>query len=135
MTTILIAEDDPLLRRMLADALSARGVRVVEAANGEEAVHAALERRPDLAILDLVMPTMDGLEAIKFLRAECPGLKIVALSGGGRNRSLDILKLADRLGADACLAKPFTPRQLMQLLTEKFGVTFGAPQIPQPTRT
>jgi CheY-like chemotaxis protein len=135
MATILIAEDDPLLRRMLAEVLGARGVRVVEASNGEEAVHAALERRPDVALLDLVMPTMDGLEAIKFLRAECPGLKIVALSGGGRNRSLDILKLADRLGADACLAKPFTPKQLIQLLTDRFGLPLDGPPIPQPTRT
>jgi CheY-like chemotaxis protein len=108
---------------------------VVEAGNGDEAIQAALERRPDVALLDLVMPTMDGLEAIKFLRSECPSLKIVALSGGGRNRSLDILELADRLGADASLAKPFTPKQLMQFLTEKFGLVFAAPQIPQPTRT
>jgi two-component system response regulator CpxR len=135
MATILIADDDPLLRRMLAEALSATGARVMEAANGEEAIHIAMSSKLDIALLDLVMPNVDGLEAIRTLRIECPDLKIVALSGGGRNRNLDILSLAGRMGADACLAKPFTPRQLMQLLATKFGIGLARPTISQPTRT
>jgi CheY-like chemotaxis protein len=127
MTTVLIAEDDPLLRRTLAVVLRARGMRVLEAANGEEAINLAMHRHPDIALMDLVMPKVDGLEAIKLLRAQCPDLKIVALSGGGRNRYLDILTLADRLGAHACLAKPFTPKQLIELLETKFALGPAAP--------
>jgi CheY-like chemotaxis protein len=68
------------------------------------------------------MPNLDGLDAIKRLRAELPAIGIVALSGGGRIRNLDILELAGRLGADAVLAKPFRPRQLIALLAETFGL-------------
>lgn len=120
MAVILIADDDPLLRRTMVDILSAMA-EVIEAADGAEAVRLAIERRPDVALIDLVMPTLDGLDAIKRIRAECPGLKIIAVSGGGRNRFLDILQLADRLGADAVLAKPFSPRQLVDLLEAQLG--------------
>jgi len=120
MTAILIADDDPLLRRLLADVLAVTGASVIEATNGEEAIQLALRLGPDIALIDLVMPNIDGLEVIKRLRVECPELKIVALSGGGRNRYMDILTLANRLGADACLAKPFTPKQLVELLRSKF---------------
>jgi len=122
MPTILIADDDPLVRRMLCDVLTARGARIIEAASGEEAINLALRVRPEIALIDLVMPNLDGLEAIKVLRAEYPKLKIVALSGGGRNRFLDIVNLADRLGADAVLAKPFSPKQLLDLLETQAGL-------------
>lgn len=135
MTTVLIADDDPLMRRMLADVLATTGARVIEAANGEEAIRIALERRPDIVLMDLVMPDVDGLEAIKVLRSQYPGLKIVALSGGGRNRYLDILGLADKLGADATLAKPFTPKQLIKLLHDKFGFGGAPAPVPQQPRT
>ncbi len=120
MAVILIADDDPLLRRTLADILG--GVcEVIEATDGAEAIKLCVERRPDVAVIDLVMPQLDGLDAIRRLRAECPGLKIVAVSGGGRNRYLDILELADRLGADAGLAKPFSPRQLLGVIAAQLG--------------
>jgi CheY-like chemotaxis protein len=115
MALILIADDDPLLRRTLVDMLGA-AADVIEAADGAEAVRLAVERQPDVALIDLVMPKLDGLDAIRRLRTTCPDLKIIAISGGGRNRYLDILDLADRLGADAVLAKPFSPRQLLQLI-------------------
>ncbi len=134
MAVILIADDDPLLRRTLVEIVEG-ACEVVEAADGAEAVRLALERRPDLALIDLVMPRLDGLDAIRKLRAECPGTKIVAISGGGRNRYLDILELADKLGADAVLAKPFSPRQLFQLINAQLGEIWtvdsppgGAPQ-------
>jgi CheY-like chemotaxis protein len=107
---------------MLSDVLKATGARVIEAASGEEAIYLALRKRPEIALLDLVMPNVDGLEAIKVLRAEFPEMKIVALSGGGRNRFHDILNLADRLGANAVLAKPFSPEELLELLQTRIGM-------------
>jgi CheY-like chemotaxis protein len=120
MALILVADDDPLLRRTLTDILGS-AFDVIEASDGDEAVRLCVERRPDVAVLDLVMPRLDGLDAIRKIRAECPGIRIVAVSGGGRNRYLDILAVADQLGADAVLPKPFSPRQLLLLLNEQLG--------------
>ncbi len=122
--TILIADDDPLLRRTLSDILRA-AAEVIEAADGAEALRLCIERRPDVAVIDLVMPRLDGLETIRRLRVECPGLRIIAVSGGGRNRYTDILELADRLGADAVLAKPFSPRQLLGVIGAQLGDTWA----------
>ena len=121
MGTIIVADDDPLVRRTICDILTAKGAKVLEAADGEEAMRLALIGTPDILLIDLVMPKMDGLETIKRLRAERPALKIIALSGGGRNRYLDILDLADRLGANAVLAKPFAPKQLLALIAQQLA--------------
>ena len=116
MQTVLIADDDPLLRHMLRQVFTMAGLRVIEAANGEQAIRSAVADGPDVAVIDLIMPVVDGIEAIGFLRTKMPTLKILAISGGGRARHLDILSLARRMGADVVLEKPFSNQKIVEIV-------------------
>lgn len=101
--SILVAEDNSDSRGALRALLEAYGFDVIEAENGEEAVRKALEARPDLVLMDIMMPEMDGLEATKRLRAmpEVESIPILALTAmaGSRNPALDA-------GCDDYLTKP-----------------------------
>jgi DNA-binding NarL/FixJ family response regulator len=86
---IVIADDHSLFRESLRTLLEARGHEVVgEAANGREAVFRAREKKPDLVLMDLAMPVLDGLSAIKILAAENPEIKVVALTASEDDHSL-----------------------------------------------
>jgi len=86
---IVIADDHSLFRESLRTLLEARGHEVIgEAANGREAVVRAREKKPDLVLMDLAMPVLDGLSAIKILAAEQPEVKVVALTASEDDRSL-----------------------------------------------
>lgn len=103
---ILIAEDYDDTRNLIRMLLQAKGHRVAEAANGLEAVEAAARERPDLILMDLNMPVMDGIEATRCLRArpEMAGVPVVAVTahcGDG-----DWEQKARAAGCDECVAKP-----------------------------
>ena len=85
MKTILTVDDSPSIRQMLAYVLSSNGYRVIEAGDGEEGLTLARKHRPDMIMLDIGLPTMDGLELIQILRRETrvPGR---AASGSRRHR-------------------------------------------------
>jgi len=86
---IVIADDHSLFRESLRTLLEARGHQVIgEAANGREAVVRAREKKPDLVLMDLSMPVLDGLSAIKILAAEQPDVKVVALTASEDDHSL-----------------------------------------------
>ncbi|HEX9800943.1 MAG TPA: response regulator transcription factor [Thermoanaerobaculia bacterium] len=86
---IVIADDHSLFRESLRTLLEARGHEVIgEAANGREAVVRAREKKPDLVLMDLAMPVLDGLSAIKILAAENPEIKVVALTASEDDHSL-----------------------------------------------
>ncbi len=113
---VLVADDDAQLRLMLRHVLARAGYRVAEAGDGNEAL-ALLERAPcDLALIDLVMPNKEGLETILDIRRRFPEVKILAMSGGARLHAEDPLKLARDCGADAVMAKPFLPAELLAML-------------------
>lgn len=107
--TILIADDDPNIRQLLVFALGKAGLDTIEAADGEAALNAALSHAPDLVVLDINMPRMDGLEVCRRLRAEgdCP---ILFLSS--RDDEIDRV-LGIELGADDYVVKPFSPREVV----------------------
>jgi CheY-like chemotaxis protein len=113
MTRILLIDDDPLLRVTLAAALSAAGHVVVEAENGVEGVAEARRHRPDLVVVDIIMPEQDGIETLVRLRTSDPDLPVLAI-GGGRARAADFLSLATSFGATATLAKPCAPEVLVE---------------------
>lgn len=110
---ILIVEDDENVRRFLRLCLSAQGYAVEEAANGQEGLARARERRPDLIISEGLMPVMDGFQLLKALKAD-PGLSSIpfiflsAVFTGQRE-----LDLAYSLGADAFLVKPQKPEAIL----------------------
>lgn len=107
--TLLVVDDDPQIRRLLARNLTAEGFDVVLASHGEEALYQASLRDPQLVILDLAMPVMGGIEAIKRLR-EWYGRPILILSATDEERQK--IRALD-LGADDYLTKPFSPGELV----------------------
>ncbi len=106
--TILVVEDEPTLRETLVDALEADGFRVVAAADGREALTRFREERPDLVLLDLMLPELSGIEVTRIIRAES-GTPIVMLTA--KDSELDKV-VGLELGADDYVTKPFSLREL-----------------------
>ncbi len=106
--TILVVDDDQGLRELVRISLEHEGYRVIQAANGLECVSAVREQQPDLVILDVMMPEMDGLEACSRLRefSRVPVLMLTA-----KVQSIDIITGLDK-GADDYLIKPFNMDEL-----------------------
>ena len=115
--TILICEDDDNLRQLIRVVLGP-GYHIVEAGDGDEALVLAGEHRPDLIILDLMMPRMSGLDVLQQLRANAAtdGMHILVMSAWP-----DAVEAARAAGADAFLQKPFEPDALTALVEEALG--------------
>src|SRR5919197_449338 len=109
MPTILIADDDPTLRALLHQTLAEEGYRVLTAADGQEALAQVRAHRPDLLVLDWLMPGLSGLEVARQLRAAA-GLPILMLTA--RNALEDRVAGLDS-GADDYLVKPFDLAELL----------------------
>ncbi len=108
--TILLVEDDPSISRGLSMNLHLEGFRIVAASNGEDALRLAQSQRPDLIVLDLMLPKMDGLSVIRELRAHSEDVPIVVLSAKG-DEADKVLALS--LGADDYVTKPFGLAELI----------------------
>jgi CheY-like chemotaxis protein len=110
-TTILLAEDHPDSREALGALLEAFGGRVILAANGLEAVELARRSRPDLILMDIMMPTLDGLEATRRLRGfpETRGIPIITLTALDQAR-----EVALKAGANDFISKPINSRDLFR---------------------
>lgn len=119
MPRILIADDDGDLCEMLKLVLERANYEVDLAANGEEAIQ-AYERHPaNVLITDLFMPGRDGLETVQFFRARHPGVRIIAISGGGYSgQKTDHLSVARTAGADLSFRKPFDVARLLEGVRE-----------------
>ena len=105
---VLVADDEPRITRLVAMSLADDGFRVETALGGEEALRKATETKPDIVLLDIVMPDIDGIEVMRRLREWRP-VPVILLTAKGstadRARGLD-------LGADDYVAKPFHPDEL-----------------------
>jgi CheY-like chemotaxis protein len=112
MFRVLVADDDPEIRGEIADFLRSTGYPVIEAEDGGEALERLSGGGFDLAILDVVMPRINGIEAIIEVQQRVPATRIIAISGDGVGRG-GALTIADKLGVRT-LAKPFGPRELRQ---------------------
>jgi CheY-like chemotaxis protein len=110
---VLVIDNDEQLRSTLCSALIAAGHEVAAAANGNQALHVLDTRAVDIAVVDIVMPDRTGLEILGELKTYYPDVRILAISGNGRDDRPDFLGLARRMGADASLAMPFLPRELI----------------------
>lgn len=113
MAVVMVIDDDAALRRMIGRALGKDGHDVVEAENGADALALLEEHRPALVITDILMPKTEGIETINKVKERFPGVKIIAMSGGGMSRNLMFLDIARAIGAEETLAKPFRPTQLV----------------------
>ena len=105
---VLVADDEPRITKLVAISLSEDGFRVITASNGEEALRKAEEYRPDVVLLDIVMPDIDGIEVMGQLR-EGRAVPVILLTAKGS--TADKAKGLD-LGADDYIAKPFHPDEL-----------------------
>jgi DNA-binding response OmpR family regulator len=113
MARIILIEDCNNLRRIFKKTLEYEGHEVFDAQDGKAAEKLYRERCPDLVITDIVMPNKDGIETIIELRRDFPGVKILAISGGGRIGSQQYLNMAKSLGAHDILGKPFKQKDLV----------------------
>jgi two-component system, OmpR family, KDP operon response regulator KdpE len=122
--SVLLVEDDPQIRRFLRAVLPAHGYRLLEAATGSEGLREAAMRTPELILLDLGLPDVDGLEVTRRLREWCT-TPIVVLSARGLER--DKVAALDA-GADDYLTKPFGVEELLARLRVALRHASGIPQ-------
>ena len=122
MKTILLIDDDELVRLVLRDTLVLMGgYEVLVASDGRAARKQLAQRAVDLVITDIIMPDEEGVETILLLRKKFPDIPIIAISGGARIKAEDCLKIAQAVGADITLAKPFTSKELLDAV-ERIGL-------------
>lgn len=118
MARILVIDDEELARFTVREILESAGHEVIEARDGVEGLAMQRAQRCDLVVTDVIMPRKEGVEMIIEMKQEQPALRIIAISGGGRTRNLDFLKLAKEFGADKVLAKPFSAEDLIGAVRE-----------------
>lgn len=116
-TRVLAVDDDPVILRLLQVNLAMEGYEIALAADGEEALRRARSFRPDLVLLDVMMPKKDGWQVCAELRAdpELRDVPIVFLSARAQDADL---RRGTELGADAYVTKPFDPLDLLELVEE-----------------
>ncbi len=116
MTRILVIDDDDQVREMLRQTLEREGYEVVEAEDGNAGIKAYRRQPTDLIITDLIMPNKEGMETIMELRRDFPGVKIIAISGGGRMGPEFYLPAAKSLGAQKTMTKPVDRKELLEAI-------------------
>ena len=110
METVLIIEDDPAMLRGLKDNFAYAGYNVLTAADGEVGLNAALDDKPDLIILDIMLPKINGYEICRLIRREKLEMPIIMLTAKGQEADI-VLGL--NLGADDYVTKPFSIKELL----------------------
>ncbi|MCL2454698.1 MAG: response regulator transcription factor [Micrococcales bacterium] len=108
-TTVLVVEDDPAIATAIAHRLSAEGWRVETALDGPSGIEAAARLQPDVVLLDVMLPGIDGLEVCRVIQAERP---VPVLMLTARDDETDVL-IGLGVGADDYMTKPFSPRELV----------------------
>jgi CheY-like chemotaxis protein len=121
---VLVADDDSALRRLVAlYLLQFLDCEVLEAQDGDEAIRLALEREPDLLIVDVIMPRASGYEVTREVRRLLPGhLRVLLMSGSVLSGDMAD---AFKAGANAYLKKPFTGEELRERVQSMFAVAPG----------
>jgi CheY-like chemotaxis protein len=125
---VLIVDDDELVRVMVREIFERFGVIVSIATNGRLAIAAMAEQKPDLVVLDIIMPEKEGLETLLQIKRDYADVKVIAISSGGRKQLDDFLVIADRFGADVVLKKPIRPSVLLSHATQ---LLWGAPPVQE----
>lgn len=123
MPHLLVIDDELNIRNLLKLMLEREGFTVSLAENGSEGIKMYRQHQYDVIITDLLMPEKEGLETIIELKREDPGLKIIAISGGTSEGTMDFLKSARLLGADAALPKPFDQETLVRTVNDVLNQT------------
>lgn len=126
---ILLVDDDVFICAYLNHVLTLRGHQVIERSTGLEGLAAIRNETFDLAIIDVVMPDMDGIELVGCLRDRFPALPIVGISGGDpsmRSGGKLYLDLMTHAGADCILEKPFEEKEFLEVVEQAISLHHSA---------
>ena len=116
MPNVLIVDDEPDVIEVMADELLSHGYQVVRAADGVEAVLKFLANRPHFVLMDILMPHLNGIDALRIMKAIDARVPVVTFTGqAGRGEMAE----SYRLGAITCLAKPLLPSQVLALIEDR----------------
>ncbi len=120
---VLVAEDDFHIRQIIANKISNVGYIIFLAENGREAVDIARKEKPDIIIMDIMMPVLNGIDAIKILKqdqdlANIPILVLTAMAFGDDGEDLVAI-----VGVDNIITKPFSPKELLDVIKMRIGET------------
>jgi two-component system, OmpR family, KDP operon response regulator KdpE len=126
---ILVVDDEPRMVTFMRMNLEIEGMRVATAANGREAVERVREDMPDIVLLDVMMPLMDGFEALKRIRSFAP-VPVIMLTA--KDEEADRVRGLE-LGADDYVGKPFSQRELVSRIRAVLRRHYTAPPVPQTT--
>jgi len=118
MARILVVDDEDLVRFSVRHMLEDAGHVVEEAADGVEGIARIASQSFDLMVTDIVMPRKEGMETIAEAKQMQPGLRVIAISGGGPVGQFQYLELAKQFGADAVLSKPFKKQELIAMVDD-----------------
>lgn len=129
-SSILIIDDDAAVSRTLSLILTRSGYQVSTAASGRKGLDLLAGGGFDLVVTDIIMPELDGIEAIRRIRDEYPDLRVIAMSGGGQIDKSDFLHMAKALGADGVIEKPVRSEKLLQLVSA--ALTAPPRKLPGP---
>jgi DNA-binding response OmpR family regulator len=110
---VLVVDDEEYIQHILNFSFGAEGFEVITAGDGEEAVTLARSERPDIVVLDIMMPKMDGYEACKQIKADPQTQSIPVILLTAKGREVD-RKLGAEAGADDYVVKPFSPGRLIE---------------------
>ena len=117
MTKVLVVDDEETMRMLITETLALEDYEILEATNGEAALEIIQSESPDIILLDLMMPKMDGYEVINNLKEKelLSESKIIILTAKGQQKEKE---LALKHGADDFLSKPFSPMGLLDLVND-----------------
>ena len=123
MLRVLIVEDEKPIRELLNDFLSDEGYETLLAENGQRGVEIAQAERPDLILMDLMLPLLDGFAAMRALKddPQTRGIPVVVMSAN----SVLLMHLSDQLLADETLRKPFDLDQVLQAIESRIGISIS----------
>ena len=114
MHSVLVIDDDPVFCRVVEGILENDGYAVESVGDAQSGIRRFGETHPDLVMVDILMPGKEGIATILELRAANPDARILAMTGGGNFAASDVLRIAELLGADNSLKKPFEPAVLLE---------------------
>ncbi|MDE5863737.1 MAG: response regulator [Lachnospiraceae bacterium] len=119
MARILIVDDSRTSRKILKGILESEGYEIIcEATNGQEGYERYVELKPDVVTMDITMPVLDGIEALKKIKSEFPEAKVIMVTAAGQRTKM---VEAVQNGADEFVSKPFEPDQLKKIIDKVAG--------------
>ena len=127
MKRILFVDDNDSFRNAFARIIEKPGYRVTEAVDGKAGLLRFQAETPDLVICDLIMPEVEGMQTIQKMLHRQPGIRFIAIAGGGRINPLDYLRLAEKLGVAGTVSKPFSTDELLSAIERAIGP--GSPAV------